>query len=395
MTDDPRNILLAYASRVSEAVVDLLGRDSIECVFASGGAARDEVASFRGPSGIEIYSDIDLFFIVRDGTDLDRARSDARRAAAKVPRRGDGFAVFPEPDVGVFTRSDFLEQKTRPGTVEIAESHVVLHGSADAPALARKFAASAIEPEEALYLVENRLVEIGRLSGPPAAALEAVRRRYARYAALKSCLDAGSSVLIVLGRFHPLRDERMRRLRDARSTPEGRGLLPENAWNSLESAYGALRNLQDTLGGESPAAGEALLEAAGLLLDNWIRIANHISGMNSNDWNALFEWRCKAGRWAANARELSVLARRLGVPRLRVMARGARLARLSPVDVLRLSGAARALAEARSRGGAPRSPLAEGSSSGYLGVLDALTRAFGYGGADLFERAGRMFGDTR
>jgi hypothetical protein len=395
MTDDPRDILLSIAGRISAAILERLGKDDVESVFISGGVARGEVAAFRGSSVVEIYSDLDLFVIVRHGADLARARADARRAAADVPLRGEGFVVFPEPDIGVFTKEDFLSQKTRPGTVEIAGSHVVLHGAAEVPALARRFRASEIEPAEALYLVENRLLEMcalaDRLEKSPGDGF----RRYVRYVLLKSSLDAAASVLIVLGRFHPSRAERMRRIQDAVSSEECFRFLPEDACGRVASWYGELLDLQGTLERSGSPDRPAVEEAGRMLLENWRRTARFISGVDTVDWNALFEWRCKVGRWLGNARELSVLARRRSVPRIRVLRGARRVARLSPVDALRLSGAARMLLRYETTGGAPRESFAPGMTEGYVGVVDGLTQVFGYSEGDVLERARRMFEDTR
>jgi hypothetical protein len=395
MTDDPRDILLSLAARISAAVLDRLGKDDVVTVFVSGGAARGEVAAFRGSSGVEIYSDLDLFVIIRHGADLERARSEARRAATEVPLVGDGFVVFPEPDIGVFTKEDFLSQKTRPGTVEIAGSHVALHGDAEIPALARKFRASEIEPAEALYLVENRLLEMCALADRLDKTAGDGFRRYARYVLLKSSFDAAASVLIALGRFHPSRAERVRRIQDAVSSGECFRLLPEDACGRVASWYGELSDLQGALEKSGPPDRPAFEEAARILLENWRRTASYISGLSTVDWNALFEWRCKARRWVGNARELSALARRRSVPRIRVLRRAGSLARLSPVDSLRLSGAARMLLRYETTGGAPRASFAPGMTDGYMDVVGGLTRAFGYSEGDVFERARRMFEDTR
>ena len=395
MTDDPRNFLLSYAARISKAVVERLGKENVEAAFLSGGVARGEVASFRVPSGAEIYSDLDLFFVLRPGADLDRERGRAREAAAGVPSGSEGYSVFAGPDIGVFTRADFLAQKARPGTVEIAGSHVVLYGSDEIPAMARKFAPADIEPEEGLYLVENRLLELcalaRRLEESPSDGV----RRYARYVLWKSAFDAGSSVLIVLGRFHPSRAERMRRLEDAHSAGECSRLLPDEDCSRLAHWYGELLDLQGALERNPLPGRDAIGEAARVLLENWRRTASYLSGLPAAEWNALFEWRCKAGRWLGNVRELSIIARRRSLSRIRVLAGAGRLARLSPLDALRLSGAARLLAEAGPIDAGSREPGGVRGPVGYIGVVDDLTRVFGYVSGDVYERARRMIEDTR
>jgi hypothetical protein len=83
------------------------------------------------------------------------------------------------------------------------------------------------------------------------------------------------------------------------------------------------------------------------------------------------------------------------VPRLRVLGGGLRLARLSPVDALRLSGAARMLARIDGEAKAADAGFPDGKPEGYMMALDSLTKAFGYGEGGVFERARRMFEDTR
>lgn len=394
MTDDPRDILLSYAGRASTVVLECLGEKNVESIFVSGGVARNDVAAFRSPFGIEIYSDLDLFIIARPTADLESSRRVVRHAVSAIPRRGENFVIFPEPDIGVFSEADFLGQKTRPGTAEIAGANVLLYGAAADPTKAGKFAATEIDSSEALYLLENRLGEIAEIAGRLERGETDGFRRYVRYVLLKSCLDAGTAILIVLGLFHPARGERMRRLRDARSREDCRRLLPEAAFNRLERSHDELTNLQVTLETDPGPDPASIRDVGAFLLDTWKRIGEIITNYKTNDWNGLFEWRCRSGRWIGNARELSILARRRSIPRMGLLVRARRLARLSPVDTLRLSGTAGML-ETIERGDGLSPATRRGSTSGgYADVLDELTRVFGYTAGGLFARARRMFEET-
>jgi hypothetical protein len=394
MTDDPRDILLSYAARISAVVLDRLGKENVESIFVSGGTARNDVAAFRGPSGIEIYSDLDLFIVARRTADLDIDRGHARHAADCVPRRGENWTIFPEPDIGVFSRRDFFGQKTRPGTAEIADANVVLHGGAEIPSKARKFDAAEIDPLEALYLLENRLGDIAVLADRLERAESDGFRRYVRYVLLKSCLDAGTAILIVLGLFHPSRAERMRRLRDVRSRGDYHHLIPEGAFTRLEKCDRDLLRLQEAFETDSGADPASIRDAGWFLLEAWRRMAEFVSHLSTDDWSVLFEWRCKSGRWVGNARELSVLARRKSIPRVRVLRRARRLARLSPVDAVRLSGVAATLAAIERSGVATGALRGRDNKGGYLDVLDELTRVYGYTTGDVFARARRMSEET-
>jgi hypothetical protein len=396
MTVDPREILSEFSARVAGAVVERLGGGSVESIFISGGAARNEIASFRTDAEIEIYSDLDVFVILRGESGLEAARRAARDAASKLPRRGRGFRIFPPPDVGVFSESDFAAQKARPGTVEIRESHAVLYGNEETPLKTSKFSASLIEPAEGLYLLENRLSEIAVLREEAKREGSSGFARYLRYSLLKSCADAGSAVLILLGRFHPGRGERLKSFRTALARGELEGLMPEGSAERIESSFDGLSRLQETLEsgplGDSPGGGADERTEEKTLLGVWKRIAGRIAPEAPGEWAALLEWRCKAGRWVANARELAALAGRGSLSRAHVLIHSAQLARFSPVDSLRLWGLAVALAETDRSGGDPRA--CDAAAKRFIAHLDDLTKTFRYANGSVFDRARRMFEET-
>jgi hypothetical protein len=392
MTDDPRDILFDFARRVVDAVIGRLGTESLKSIFVSGGTARNEIASFRTATGIEIYSDLDVFVILRNGADLESARRAARTAASDLARDGRGFRILPLADVGVFTESDFLAQKARPGTVEIRESHSVLYGNTESPLKASGLVASAIDEDEGLYLIENRLSEIAIVRSEAGEDNSDACRRYLRYVLLKSCTDAATAVLIVLGQFHPARSERWRRFRNARTHGDLDGLLPNGAAELIESSFDQLTRLQTVFEkgigeGEAPGSGEEVM-----LLGVWERIARRIAPRDPGDWAGLVEWRCKGGRWAGNARELSALARRASISRTRMFLGSAGLARLSPVAALRLWGLVTALLaeEGLSTENRPRDAV----ERRILPHIDRLTRAFRYNSGAVLDRARRMFEET-
>lgn len=393
MSSDPRQILLTFGDRVARVVVDELGGAAVESIFAAGSVARGEVAAFDGPEGIEIYSDIDLFVVVRDTPDLEGARRRARRAAGGVPREGDGFRIVPEPGIGVFSEEDLLSQKSRPGTVEIPEYHVMLYGNADVPKRTGDCIASKIDVSEALYLVENRLTELGELRDRLDEDRTDGFRRYLYYARSKSCLDAVSAALIAEGRFHPSRTERMRRLRD--EPPDG-GVscyFPPGAKESVDRCYDRLTNLQTTMKRLREDDPSLENEVEAVLLGVWKRVAGSACALDTDEWIGLVDWRCRRGRWVENAKELWVLARRVGIPRGRVAVSAAALARFSAVDALRLSGAVEALLGGRKTLGLGPGD-ARAVEKGYMAGLDRLTRAFGYATGPVFRRARRLFRET-
>ncbi len=392
MTDDPREILFDFAGRVVDAIVHRLGAETLKSIFVSGGAARNEIASFRTAAGVEIYSDLDVFVMLRDDADLEAARRAARSAASALPRDGRGFRILPPADVGVFTESDFLAQRARPGTVEIHESHTVLYGSTEIPLKATGFVSSAIEAAEGLYLLENRLSEIAIVRSEARGQTSDAFRRYLRYVILKSCTDAATAVLIVRGLFHPARGERLQRFRNARARGDLDGLLPDGSAELIESSFDQLSRLQAMFENELERSGALGRGEEEMLLGVWERIARRIAPRALDDWAELVDWRCKAGCWATNARELSALARRSSISRARMLLGSGRLARLSPVDALRLWGLVTALLETDGLSAAthPRGAV----EVKFVPHLDRLTKAFRYTSGGVLDRARRMFEET-
>ncbi len=385
--------MFSFADGIVRCILERLGSETVESIFVSGSAARGDVAAFSGPDGVEIYSDLDLFVVVRDPRGLEETRRRARRAAADVSREGEGYRIFPEPDVGVFSEDDLLSQKPRPGTVEIAGSHVVLHGNHKTPIRTGRFSASAIDASEGLYLIENRLAEVSGLSDRIDKERSDGCRRYLFYVLSKSCLDAVTAMLIALGRFHPSREERMKRFREARSRGECSRFLAEGSVSHIERCYGSLNDLQMTLESGDVTPGFRS-EVESVLLGAWMGIAKHASSLGTEEWSELLDWRCKRGRWLGNSRELWVLAGRMGGSRAGVLFRCRTLARFSPVDALRLSGMVEVLLRRRDRDTADGAPRMDAIEKGYVAAIDGLTRAFGYGTGPVFQRARRLFGEA-
>ena len=394
MNGDPHQILSSFAGRIVDTVLGCLGDGEVQSIFVSGGFARNDIAAFRRAEFIEIYSDLDVYVILRHPRDLDRARRRVARQVAALPRETGTYRIFPEPDVGVYSEEDFRKQKTRPGTVEIIDGHVVLHGSKKTPEWARGFVASAIDSPEALYLLENRFAEIAELSGRVERGESDGFRRYFHYVILKSGVDAVTAVLIVLRLFHPSRAERMKTFRDVRSRGEARGFLPEDAVACVERCYEGVSNLQGTLEDERGRSAALRRDVESMLLAVWKTIAGRLSSVETGEWSDLLDWRCKAGRWAGNIRELSALAKRMSRSRIDVLRRSRRLAGLSPIDALRLSGTVDVLLRRAGEDPAGVALRRSAIEERYVCVLDELTHTFGYASGPIFERARRMFKET-
>ncbi|MEJ2722726.1 MAG: hypothetical protein P8181_16550, partial [bacterium] len=138
--------------------------------------------------------------VVSEGIDIEGARRAIRGFAAGVPRQTNEYRMLAAPDVGVYSQALLDAQPVRPGMVEIETAHRVLYGSTAIPGGSGRFHAAAIQPAEGLYLLENRLSEITRISAETAREGGPAHRRLFHYVLLKSCHDLLTAVSIAVGR---------------------------------------------------------------------------------------------------------------------------------------------------------------------------------------------------
>ncbi|MEE9270314.1 MAG: hypothetical protein V3V49_08630 [Candidatus Krumholzibacteria bacterium] len=375
---------MAISEEIARELLERLGENNVSSIFVTGSVAKGEAASYVAGESLEIYSDVDVAVVVDDAADLEACRRLARGVAAAHPRRTTAYRVFPTPDVGVFTLDDLRAQQARPGTVDIGRSHRVIFGSAQTPFEADARSNGGIAPEEALYLLEHRLLEsreVVESGGVDAAG--APQARYAHYVTLKNCLDAVTALLIAVGEYAPSRDERMRLFR--RGDIQGRlaSLMPAGSRETIDDCEDQMRRLQSTL-----AAGDFTPERRQvdqLLLQLWKRIGDRIHG-ESGEWYEALRRRGGAGRARDNLRELMVIARRRSLSRLRVVVRSRAMARYSPLSMLRLTGVVEALV--REMDDEAKDDRIE---KHFLGAMDALTREFGFRDGPLFRRGRDMY----
>ncbi|MEJ2722727.1 MAG: hypothetical protein P8181_16555, partial [bacterium] len=169
--------------------------------------------------------------------------------------------------------------------------------------------------------------------------------------------------------------------------------LAPSAADAIRSSAGTLLDPGSGIDLDMDALAVKRREVESMLLDGWRRIAERMSG--GDGWARTVEWRCRAGSWSANSRELFRLGKRMSVPRARLLFRAGRLCRLSPVEVLRLAGLVGLLFEHGDLGdielgAADRDSLRRG----YAAHLDALTGEFGIRRGSVFERGQVLFGKT-
>jgi hypothetical protein len=379
MKHNPSDILVSFSRRITERVLEELGRDSVRSVFLSGSTVRGEVSAYQAGDVLEIYSDVDVWVIMNDGADIPAARSRVREIAEAAERRGDGYHIFPRPDVGVVSVSDFAGQPGRPGTVDLSAARELLYGD-DLPS-ANGWRPPDIDPLEALYLLENRAVEWADVRDRLTEDADDGLRRFAAYALLKAGLDTGSALLIALGRFRPMRVERMRALdEEAAGTP----LIANATRLWIERCHTSLGDMQASLPDIIESFDEIEDAVRSLLLDSWKRVAGRIRGGERAAWPELVKWRCSGQGRRANLRELLILAKRLSVPRLRAVRHAGSRGRYSAIHTLRIAGIVEALAAANR----DEATTVERS---YAPTVDALTREFGLTDGTLYRRARRLY----
>ncbi len=388
MKQNPSDYLSTIAVDTSERIVDALGKENVSAIFVSGSAARNEVAWFDTGDLIEIYSDLDISVVVSNECEWETCRTRARAAAAEVLLENERMKMMRPMDIGVYTIEDLLVQPARPGTVDIAESHWLLFGEAEIPRMMDKLSRASIEKKEALYLLENRMIEkvelFRQVHDSPSPDLE----RYAIYVALKTCLDAAAAILIFLGLYRSDPAARFHDLREAAKSRVSGALFPHGSLEQIESSYAALQNLQQTLKTEERTYRSVWDDVEPVVLFSWRRLAARIFNVRNDSWDALVLARCRRGELLRNLRELVVLAERKGIGRARALLNGVSCARLSPVESVRLFGLVESVLGFPGAAGETKK-----IERVFFPYLDRLTRFFGCSEGAVFDRVKRLHGE--
>lgn len=341
---------------------------AIATIFAGGSLGRGEVWSADVDGRTEVYSDVDLYVVARAPSDVIGIRSVA--ASLKAGEVSPSSARFLRaPDVGVYTRPDLEAQPLRPGTADLAVNHLMLYGDNAIPRGLRGREASKIPTEEALYLLENRALE---LSGEPAPA-ERAHARLALAQTLKARLDVYTAHAIVAGTFTPSLAERARRFRES---PPDR--LSGIAREEVAGAFDAVRDL--TAWVQSRDAVTERNTALAALAFAWRTLAPRVLQVDAAP-GSLVATRCREGAWAANARDVLRLRSRCATPLRRAAIAVPALTRFAPVAALRLDALARIYA---------REPADERKLASHFTYVDRLTRTFGFTDGPLEMRVHAM-----
>ncbi len=347
-----------FAEALTAQILERIGRDAVDVVFAGGSLATGRIAFYRSDV-LEIYSDVDLYVVLRDHAHEDAGADAGLHAATAAALTAvdeveveNGVRMMRGADVGVYSREILFSQIARPGTVDLSERHVLLHGDESIFEPLRFAIGTEIEPDEGLYLIENRISELyDRAPGGDDPGAE----RLARYTLLKTVADVALAWRLGTGRY------------------ENEGARPPTAGDD-ELVAAAVAGLDDLSGYmATPADPELACRVLGYALTVWRALAELIYPGTRGDWATMVSRRCHSGEYADNFREFLAMSSRLGRSRRRVAWSGVNLSRYSPVAAVRLSCLVDSL-----DGRDDIDDVARHSLNGLKGFLDQLTRRYGF-----------------
>jgi len=328
---------------------------SIASIFAGGSLGRGEVWAAENDGGLDVYSDVDLYVVARAPSDVGAIRAAARTIAA-LDSTVPGARFLRAADIGVYTRADLAAQPLRPGTAELARYHVTLYGDDGIPAGLRNREATEIPMEEALYLLENRAMELSG-AGPDAGA----HARLALAQALKARLDVYAAHAIMARSFAPTL---ARRSRDVRENPPS--TLAGEALQQVQDAFAGANDIGAWMQGRN--ALEERHRALAALAGAWRILAPVALGMDGAP-DALLARRCREGSRFSNAREVLRIRSAAARPFWRAAVGAPALSRFAPIPALRVDALARAFAGEHSNAHA---------LGAHFAYVERLTRCFGF-----------------
>jgi predicted nucleotidyltransferase len=358
----------ARAAAVAREVVSRSPQGAIVSVFAGGSLARGEVWAAEAGGSLEIYSDVDIYVVARDASSVVAVKAAARAVAADAPAETEGTRFLRPPDVGVYTEADLRAQPLRPGTIDLASRHVHLLGDPSVPARLPSLDAARIPANEALYLLENRAMELS--AGEPEGG-----ERLALIKALKARLDVHAAHAIVSGSFAPTLVLRGQSL-EKNPSPTLDGELRDE----MRAGYRAAADVGAWL--QAKSAETETRSALRSLARAWRVLAPIVLSVDGSRVHMMVARRCRSDARIANVREAIRLRRVAGTPLGIAAARALSLSQLSPRAALRMHALVREFAREEDDG--------ERIFAGHWRYLDRLTRVFGFAGGDVDARARAM-----
>ncbi len=337
--------LESQARRIARAAVEHAGERAVRAVILGGGVPEGDVVAVEADGVTWILSDVDVYVVVRDRERADRMRGERDAWLPRVVPSPDVVLVR-GADVGVDAEVDFAAQADRPGTRVLLASGRVVLGDARVLEAWRTRMHGPLPREEALVLVEHRLLEWRRAHADPFDAPADARAKAPRVASwlealarLKLAEAAVDALRIAAGTWTPgaasRRDAARRMREDATLDAPLRTVARVVARVRDRSSWVAS-------GGSDVDAAVARAAAVGA----W-RHAARACGV------ATIRERVGARAMRARARTAGRIARRLGRGRVGALVDAAYLARIDVPSLLRAAALMEAVAE-MDRGAAGR-----------------------------------------
>lgn len=381
------DIIPRFVDNLLSLILGELGKDDVLAVFTGGSVARGEVSYRLCDGGVDIYSDVDLYVVVGDDVSLEDARNRSREAVSGVPLVGDGYRFFRSPDIGVYSFADLAAQPARPGTVGLDENHVMLYGDSDIPVRAAARIGSDIAVEEALYLLENRLIELAEFqSARRRQSTAATNDGYYAFVVCKTGLDVATAALVARGMYTPHRAEGVQWLTDSKDTLETDANWTSQRLGVVTRCAEAIARMPSADWSHGVLADGAVGAVVSAALTQWNRIAARSMNVSPPKWSKMVLTRCYIGDYINNLRKFRAMNTRCRFKQRGALAAGIHLSRYSPLDALRLSGLTEYLS------GEPGIETEVETLKQTLGAfLDRLTRECGFVDGSLAERSCAMY----
>lgn len=223
--------------RCVELVARRLPAERLAAVVLSGSFARGEGTVWPEGRRLRVLGDLEFYVVFERAADARRWAASLGAWAAEAARRLAADGVAAGVEFGAVTRA-FLARRARPSifVYDLREHGKVLWGDRQVLGALPRFGTEAIPPEDAVYLLFNRLTE--QLAAwdrvDAAGADELVDLAYQR---AKLALDLAGSALAFAGRHCPAYGERPRAFaRLLAETPTLEAALPPGFTDDLRWA---------------------------------------------------------------------------------------------------------------------------------------------------------------
>ena len=288
-------------------------RGALEAVLLSGSHASGEAAWVRVEDQRVCLSDLDVYAILRSESACDAAR--AGRWTEEERARLHEAGLVASVEVAFLTREGLARLPARPGTLALRTHGRLLWGDAAVLARVPDHAASAIDAEERLALLENRGAELLGSWRATSGSAPALLRASARHATLKAALELAGLLALESDRWPATAAERVR-LAEARIRARPWTGAPSGVDSSAETLAGLWREaLAWRRGGGAigspPDAMAEWRQVARAWCAMWWRLAAPADPGHEGPWDAIRRVAAR-GSWPHRVRRALVFRPRVG-----------------------------------------------------------------------------------